>query len=519
MRRFLVPKATCVILTALLASVLWSPPTPAHATGVTAFGAGAVFTCGVTTGGGVECWGGTSEWTAANQLMPQPMFDASGQPLQGAVDVVGGWVGACALTSVGAVKCWGFPLGDGTWNVSRYAVDVFGLQSGITAISSGRQHVCAVTESSRLKCWGDNAHGQLGDGTTTARLAPVDATEIQFDVDAVAAGARHTCALTSAGGVRCWGGNSAGQLGDGTFTDSQTPRDVVDQNGAPLSGVVALAGAFAHNCAILATGALVCWGSAFSGQLGNGESGSGAASPYAVQVQGLSSGVERVSLGAGHSCAVLETGAVKCWGDNNYGQLGAPASQLCPSPVPSDPPWPCSSTPVDVQGLAGPAIDIKVGDGHSCAALSLGRIQCWGENDAGQLGNGTTTDSLVPVDVLFDSDHDGCFDVREQGADPRLGGARNPKSFWDFFDTPDGANVRDRLVSVSDVGRVVARFGTAGDPANDPLSPPPPSGYHTAFDRSPPAPGADVWDAGPPDGSVGTGDIGAVVAQFGHSCA
>ncbi|MGB2694785.1 MAG: flexitail domain-containing putative surface protein [Dehalococcoidia bacterium] len=118
-----------------------------------------------------------------------------------------------------------------------------------------------------------------------------------------------------------------------------------------------------------------------------------------------------------------------------------------------------------------------------------------------------------------DDDNDGCTDTQELGATPVLGGLRDPFYFWDFFDTllPDGA--RDRIISTGDIFRIVGRFGTNGDPSIDPLSQLPASGYHTAFDRSPPASGGDPWDLGPPDGSISAGDILFVVRQFGHTCA
>jgi hypothetical protein len=115
-----------------------------------------------------------------------------------------------------------------------------------------------------------------------------------------------------------------------------------------------------------------------------------------------------------------------------------------------------------------------------------------------------------------DTDSDSCVDAREAGATATLGGARDSKSFWDFFDTPDATNKRDAIVSAGDILRLVSRFGTNGDPGIDPLSAPPPSGYHTAFDRSPPS--GDPWDLGPADGAIAANDILFEVNQFGHSC-
>ena len=119
--------------------------------------------------------------------------------------------------------------------------------------------------------------------------------------------------------------------------------------------------------------------------------------------------------------------------------------------------------------------------------------------------------------AMTDSDGDDCLDGVEFGPQRSAGGRRDPMNFWDFFDTPDINNVRDKAITISDIGRIVARFGTFGDPAIDPLSQPLPSGYHTAFDRTPLGP--NVWNLGAPNGSVMIQDIGLSVAQFGHSCA
>ena len=117
-----------------------------------------------------------------------------------------------------------------------------------------------------------------------------------------------------------------------------------------------------------------------------------------------------------------------------------------------------------------------------------------------------------------DSDHDGCSDAQEAGPNPALGGMRDPANFWDFFDTPDASNYRDRRVNIVDIGAIVPRFGSAGDPNGDPLDAPQAlTGYHVSADRSPPV-GHNLWNAGPPDGDINIIEIGLAVAQFGHSC-
>ncbi|MEX0785493.1 MAG: flexitail domain-containing putative surface protein [Dehalococcoidia bacterium] len=133
-----------------------------------------------------------------------------------------------------------------------------------------------------------------------------------------------------------------------------------------------------------------------------------------------------------------------------------------------------------------------------------------------------------PLAADRDSDGDGCSDVQELGPDPQLGGGRDPDSFWDFFDVPNMSNVRDGAVSLApDAYSVILKLGAKDNNGaaiinrySDPMSPPPAdrSAYHPAFDRSPPPPGGDPWDSGPPDGAITLYDLLLVVFQYGHRC-
>ena len=150
-----------------------------------------------------------------------------------AVQITTGSSHACALTEDGGVQCWGSNdagrLGIGQdaeeFPFSNAPVAVVGLESGIMGVYAAYAHTCVVTEAGGVKCWGGNWSGQLGDGTTTSSNVPVDVPRLT-DVKSIAGGGAHTCALTSGGGVKCWGANGRGQLGDGTTTNSTAPVDV-----------------------------------------------------------------------------------------------------------------------------------------------------------------------------------------------------------------------------------------------------------------------------------------------------
>jgi len=202
--------------------------------------------------------------TGNAQSLPQELV-----PLDGIVQVTVG-SNTCALTTAGGVKCWGGnrcgALGDGTTADKSTPVDVVGLGSGVAAIAAGGAHTCALTTGGGVKCWGDNGSGQLGDGPFSDSWTPVDVVGLGSGVAAIAAGWQHTCALTSAGGVKCWGNNENGQLGDGTTGDKNTPVDVVGLG----SSMAAIAAGGAHTCALSTAGGVKCWGINYSGQLGDG---------------------------------------------------------------------------------------------------------------------------------------------------------------------------------------------------------------------------------------------------------
>jgi hypothetical protein len=199
-------------------------------------------------------------------------------------------------------------------------------------------------------------------------------------VSAIATGGEHTCALTASGGVKCWGANSSGQLGDGTITDRYTPVQVSGLS----SGVSAIANGYYHTCALTNSGGVKCWGSNDNGKLGDGTNDQ---RNTPIDVSGLGSGVGGIATGGAHTCALTTSGGVKCWGSNQYGELGDGTTTDRYSPV-------------DVSGLSSHGSDIAGGGDHTCALVAGSKIKCWGRDNYGQLGLGAIIKRLTPVDVV-----------------------------------------------------------------------------------------------------------------------
>lgn len=357
---------------------------PGMTEGVTAISSGNDYVCAIMVTGVIKCWGDNSsgelgDGTIISRYSPEEVQGLS----VGAAVISAGLTSTCALTVEGGVKCWGSnsngQLGDQTTTDRNLPVDVFGLTSGIKAIDVGPRHACAVTTEGTVKCWGSNEYGQLGDSTTTNSATPVDVVNLMEDVVSVSAGNTHTCVLTVSGGVMCWGENFYGQLGDGTIDARLTPVEVIGLQ----SGVTSISAGDRYTCAVTEY-SYKCWGWGDYGQLGFGTA------PIFEVVRdawGLTSGIQQISSGYYHSCALTTSGGVKCWGDNTYGQLGHGNDEVNP-------------TPIDVTGLTGGVVAISSNGRHSCALMAAGDVKCWGDNGAGQLGDGTTTGRNYPVNVI-----------------------------------------------------------------------------------------------------------------------
>ncbi len=397
--------------------------TSALASGATEAGpevsAGAQHTCIVMANGAVRCWGngiqGNLGYVNTSMIGDNETPASVGDLVLGgaATQISAGSFISCARLTSGGLRCWG----DGLYGQNGYAIGIplnddvgdnetpasmgdVVVGGPVKSVSAGAIHVCALLDAGTVRCWGENSGGQLGylhtnhigDNETPASAGDITlgGTATQLSV-----GQYFTCALMSTGAVRCWGIGTQGQLGYGntnTIGDGETPASVGDVNvGGLVQQVVA---GQTHACALLTTGVVRCWGTGAAGQLGYGNTtviGDNEAPATAgdVNVGGI---VTQLAAGYNHTCALLSTGAVRCWGDNTQGQLGYGNTQNI-----GDNETPASAGDVSIGGAAR---QISAGEQHTCASLvSGGGLRCWGANGAAQLGYpgaGTIGDNETP---------------------------------------------------------------------------------------------------------------------------
>jgi alpha-tubulin suppressor-like RCC1 family protein len=310
--------------------------------------------------------------------------DAVGLPT-GVASLALGEAHACALTDSGGVKCWGRndrgQLGDGSTTDRPAPADVLGLTSGVSALALGVRHTCALTDVGGVACWGDNANGQLGDGSGISRDAPSDVVGLTAGVTSLRAAALHTCALTGAGGVTCWGVNVDGQLGDGSRFDRGEP--VFAQT--LTAGVASVALSDNRTCVVTTQGAVRCWGDNSQGQLGDTTRDD---SNTPVNALDLTAGMSSVATTLSNTCAVSRGGGLTCWGGNRQGQVGdgSTTNRLAPT---------------DVLGLTSGVASLALGVGHACALTASGEVLCWGANDRGQAGIGFVSPPVTTPSRLY----------------------------------------------------------------------------------------------------------------------
>ena len=248
--------------------------------------------------------------------------------------------------------------------------------STATVVTSGQYHSCVLLNDSSVKCWGLNSASQLGDSSSTG-VAAVTVSGIG-SATSLSTGRDTSCVVLISGTIQCWGSRDHGQLGDGSVTLNPAPVTVNSINSATSASTGTL-----HSCALLNNGTIECWGSNAFGELGNGSLFS---SPSPVVVSAIGNAIAISSANA-HSCALLGSGLVQCWGNNLSGQMGVSRSIAT-----------MFRAPVTVGGFTN-AVAVASGRNHNCALLADSSIKCWGNNSYGQLGNGTTISSANPVTV------------------------------------------------------------------------------------------------------------------------
>jgi alpha-tubulin suppressor-like RCC1 family protein len=346
------------------------------------------------------------------------------------IQLAGGWYHMCALHD-GKATCWGDDvsgqLGGAIGGSVASPAPVAGLPGLAQEITAGQVHSCALVDGNAY-CWGSNADGRLGnDDAAMIQPATLVTTLAPNSVTSISAGHNFTCAI-SAGDAYCWGFNGSGQLGTGNNMSSATPLPVL---GLPVDATVKFIDAGEdHACAVIDTGRIYCWGHDDNGALGAGVG----STTSAVLVQTLTN-ASMVTIAGWHACA-LQDEAAHCWGSGTDGELGNGMNvhENTPVAVPS-----LSDLVSDIACAGGPA------DRDATCAIRVGVVQCWGNNQFGRLGDGTTMISNVPLPVaglptgaisvvggmdhfcaLLDDDSVWCWG---RGAEGQLGDGKQTDSF------------------------------------------------------------------------------------------
>lgn len=426
--RFTIPRGSPLRYVTI--GIVHAPTTLARLSGVTQVVGSDDNFCALLAGGSVDCWGGNT-WGELGQgsygesAIPVPVVSTDGSGmLTGVTRLTSDGSGFCALLQAGTVACWGFgsagDLGDGRYVGSTSPSLVVstgggGVLTGVSDLTADSGGYCALLVTNAVDCWGYAPNGQLGNGTfytlsdhwgsaVPVHVVSTGGTGVLSSVASLSSDGTGYCARLSTGAVDCWGYDDNGELGDGSYdttgaTGSAIPVPVVGLGGSGLlGGVVSVVGepslVNGGYCALLLGGTVDCWGYGVAGQLGDGTfygmtDNYGSAIPVrVVSTSGASAlgGVGDLVAGHGTTCAVLEEGAVDCWGQGQYGALGNAKNYSLSGPV-------GSAVPVEVvtttgAGALSGVTGVVPGIGNFCATLASGGVDCWGSARAGSLGHG-----------------------------------------------------------------------------------------------------------------------------------
>jgi alpha-tubulin suppressor-like RCC1 family protein len=355
-------------------------------------------TCAVKKDGTLWCWGDNSLGQIGDGSfgsdVSQPTF-VMDQVLKVSV----GYRHTCAIKSDGSLWCWGNnqygQVGDGSMGtIKPFPVQPIGMNRDVADVSAGFDHTCAVKNDSSLWCWGVNDRGQLGDGTNVGKVIPKRI--FASGVKKISTGAKYTCAIKNDSSLWCWGENNTGQLGLGIIGGYYTiPQPVTNDVIKVSTGWSSVAG---HTCAVKSDGSIFCWGNNSYGQLGNGSFGNNISSPssdiYVDAFYNRLTDIYHVSVGLSHTCAVDNSNQIWCWGNNYYGQLGIGKDYNYYQTYYR---FPRQVTSVGkVKGVSG-------GDSSTCVIKEDNSLWCWGGNDSGQLGDGTFINRAFPHMKITDN--------------------------------------------------------------------------------------------------------------------
>ncbi len=373
---------------------------------------GAAFGCALFEDGRLKCWGSNQSGQLGNgSYIPRGMNPGELGPtlpttLRNVTSFALGYEHACAVSNNG-LWCWGSnahgQLASGSVPKAAPTPTRVTLDATPVAVTAGAYHTCALLEDGSVECWGRNSSGQLGrydavddkqDYEPQAAGETLPPVPLDGKALALSAGGQSVCALVAPKAVKCWGGNSSGQLGNGSdldigklATDSLPSEVNLGSNLLPVGVTMG----WDHTCAWSAAGALKCWGNGYSGALGYENDSSLGASPGDLGTRlaavPLSEQVTSAAAGRWTTCAVLASGGVECWGLGDSGQLGRP--DLAISALGDDAGEMALLAPIDF-GDDGKAKSVALGGAFGCVLLARGAIKCWGDNSFGQLGIGST---------------------------------------------------------------------------------------------------------------------------------
>lgn len=314
---------------------------------------------------------------------------------EGYADYTQDLYGLCQNCADGFVKRDGACVLDLDGSIDKLAVTsnvpAARIQQSAHTLWQGGNHACAILTNGVIECWGANDYGQLGKPSSENELVgvrvPLDSTDIPISITT---GVFHTCALLDTGKIKCWGRNNQGQLGTGDFTSSDQPRAVA-LDAADIA--IAVRAASVSTCALLSSGEVKCWGQGDGGQLGSSSLPPNNKSQHPIKAD-LPAGAHAVTLelGTGSACVKTLADDVYCWGANSDGAVGDQTTALRATPTRSN-----------LSG-ASTCDTIHAGSAHTCALLDTGKIECWGANTSGQLGTGeVSARELTPRTVALDA--------------------------------------------------------------------------------------------------------------------